>query len=253
MIGMDSAYSKCPDVSKCWFKDKCNKFGTPNCSTVCTKFTQTDYLFQLSNLPKVKQVVPKMDVTELSEYAYDLIDKIIQDVEFFVKSGYNLYLYGETGSGKTSWAIKILGTYFMTIAPKTNFTVRGLFINVPSLFRDIKLHMSYKSDNFYEMFHHITKCDLVVWDEIGQTDPTAFESQWLYSLINDRMLAQKSNIFTSNLSPDQLDRLDKRIGSRICTGSDCIEITGNDRRCDTKYTNYLSSQDVIGYGGGTGT
>lgn len=240
----DNNYVRSTDVSKCWYKDMCEKYNTEDCKETCKLFTQTDYLFQLSNLPKSCWKAQRLDDSNINEEAAEILNTIVADVEFFVKKGFNLYIYGETGCGKTSWAIKIMNNYFACIAERNNFTTRGLYINVSSFLRDAKLHMTYKTEEYLELLNTIKVCDLVIWDDIGQTDPTNYESQWLYSFINERLLAKKSNIFTSNLSPQQLERLDKRLESRVCKGSDCIELGGYDMRSCNTYTAYMNSSEV---------
>lgn len=234
----DSMYDRLTDVSKCWCKDTCENVGTDKCKMDCVQFTQMDYMFQMSNLPKKCWRVPTLETDVLSDDAVKLVGDILYDIVFFVKKGYNLYLYGDTGTGKTTLAVKLLGTYFKESATKSNFHTRGLFVNVPSFLRDAKLNMTYTNDNFREFLSDIQKCDLVVWDELCQTDPTAFESQWLYSYINERIMNEKSNIFTSNLSLEEFDIADKRLSSRVCSCSDCIHFSGEDRRHRMRYSDF---------------
>ena len=240
----DSDYERLEDTEKCWYKDGCDFYNTEHCTYMCKKFTQTDYLFKLSNLPKSKWKSQNLSTDMLDSEVAETLMTIVYDCEFFVKKGFNLYLWGETGCGKTSWAIKILNNYFACIAETNDFTTRGIYLNVASFLRDAKLHMTYKSDKYLELLNTIKICDLVIWDDIGQTDPTNYESQWLYSFINERLFANKSNIFTSNLSPEQLEKQDKRLESRICKGSDCLHITGLDMRATNTYTAFMNSSEV---------
>ena len=240
----DSKYVRREDVENCWYRNICDLVDTEECKYTCKKFTQTDYLFQLSNLPKSYWKPIRLCTDELSESTSEILNTIVVDCEFFVKKGFNLYLWGETGCGKTSWAVKIMNNYFASIAEQNDFTTRGLYINVASFLRDAKLYMTYKSEDYLELLHTIQECDIVIWDDIGQTDMTKYESQWLYSFINERIFAKKCNIFTSNLSPEELGLADKRLESRVCTGSDCLNITGTDKRSDNTYTSYMNSSEV---------
>jgi DNA replication protein DnaC len=169
-------------------------------------------------------------------YTAETLSKILEDIYSFVKNGFNLFLFGDTGTGKTSWAVKLMNNYFSVVCEKNIYEPKGLYISVASFLRDAKLQMNYKNENYYELLQQIQSCDIVIWDDIFQTDPTNYESQWLYSYINDRMFAQKCNIFTSNLSPEQLEKVDSRLHSRICTSSDILRISGMDRRSDNKFT-----------------
>lgn len=240
----DENYCRRSDICHCWYKNMCDKYNTDMCTETCKKFTQTDYMLQMSNLPRSCWKPQRLDTSLLLPEVSEVLQTIISDCEFFVKRGFNLYLYGETGCGKTSWAIKLMLNYFAQIAETNDFSTRGLFINVSSFLRDAKLNMTYKSENYYQLLSDIKKCDIVIWDDIGQTDPTNYESQWLYSFINERITAKKCNIFTSNLSPQQLEKQDKRLESRACKGSDCLEITGLDMRSNNTYTAFINSQEV---------
>jgi DNA replication protein DnaC len=241
-MSRDYVYERLTDTNKCWYKDYCENYGTGLCTHVCKKFTQTDYLFQLSNLPKNMWKPIKIDESGLSPDVSETLNTITQDCMFFVKSGFNLYLYGDTGVGKTSWAVKIMNNYFAAIAERNDFTPRGLYISVPSFLRDFKLYLNYQSPNWLELLNTLKTCDLVIWDDIFQTDTTKYESQIVYSYINDRQFAGKSNIFTSNLSPEQVSMVDARLHSRICEGSDCLEITGLDMRYQKTYTEFMNSE-----------
>lgn len=247
----DSNYERLVDTEKCWYKSFCENYSTQKCSYVCKKFTQTDYLFQLSGLPQSMWKPIKIDDSCLETAVSETLNTITSDCEFFVKRGFNLYLYGDTGVGKTSWAVKIMNNYFAAIAEKNDFTTRGLYINVPSFLRDSKLYMTYKSEDWLELLNTIKVCDIVIWDDIGQTDATKYESQIVYSYINDRIFAKKCNIFTSNLSPEQLAKVDARLHSRICEGSDCLHIDGIDRRFQNTYTQFMSGSEVVDNGSST--
>lgn len=187
---------------------------------------------------RLSDSVMKPDVSEI-------LNTIANDCEFFVRRGFNLYLYGDTGVGKTSWAVKIMNNYFAAIAEKNDFTVRGLYVNVPSFLRDSKLYLTYKSDNWLEFLSTIQNCDIVIWDDIGQTDATKYESQIVYSYINDRIFAKKCNIYTSNLTPEMLSHVDTRLYSRICENSDCLHIEGVDMRYKNTYTSFMNSSEVV--------
>ena len=246
-------YEPSQNISKCWYSKFCKKYNTELCTTSCKKFTQTDYLFQLSNLPKNMWKPIRINDSGLSSDVAETLNIILRDCEFFVKKGFNLYLYGDTGVGKTSWAVKIMNNYFSEISEKNDFTPRGLYISVPSFLRDSKLYMTYKSENWLELLTTLQKCDIVIWDDIFQTDITKYESQLVYSYINERIFAGKCNIFTSNLSPEQVSKVDARLHSRICEGSDCLRISGPDMRYKNTYTEYMNSGEVTEYGSTTDT
>lgn len=223
------------DTEKCWFKDKCEIYGTNQCVYNCPQFEQTHYLLCLSNLPKKYKEPQHLDLTILEKDCYPYMLQLYRDSVNFVQSGGQLYLYGDAGVGKTSWAAQILTNYFANISTQSYFQCRGLFISVPTLLRDSKFYITYKNSNYAELMETIKTCDLVVWDDIMQTNPTDYESQSLYSLINERIQNNLANIYTSNLAPSDLSEVDKRLYSRVCVGSDCLLIRNKDLRANGTY------------------
>ena len=220
----------------CYFRKCCPDFGTEKCNYQCRQLDGMKWLIDLSNLPKKYRFPQKLSSDLIpNEDTKRYVEYLIGSIDHFVKKGYNAYFYGDVGTGKTSWAVKALTTYFNNIASSIDHEVRGLYISVPSFLRDVKLSMTYRNEDFHELLETIKECDLIVWDDIMQTDPTAFESQWLYSYINERIADGRANIYTSNISPDELSKLDARLHSRICHLSDCIEFEGNDVRYYNKF------------------
>ena len=237
----DERYRRRDDYQNCWYKDMCDTYQCDGCHRACGKFTQTDYMFQMSDLPKSMWRSIAIDDSELSDRSAEVLNTIVSDTEYFVRNGFNLYLYGDPGTGKTSWAVKILNNYFASVADRSAFTTRGLFVNVPSFMVDAKFKLTYKSQDYIEYLEEIKNCDVVVWDDVyTSSNETHYESQMLYSLINSRIFAKKCNIFTSNMSPDKLESVSERMASRICNNSDCIEITGTDKRGQMLYTNFMN-------------
>lgn len=235
----DNLFKKRTDVSECWLKNVCQFNGLDRCNCNCPMFEQLDYLLQTSGLPRNRQHSVNMVVDDLDEYTYDMLVRINNDINNFVQCGYNLYLYGDVGVGKSTWAIKLMNNYFASICHMHDMETHGVFVNIPSFLRDSRDDIKYKDENFRNLCNIIKNCDIVVWDDIGQTEMTQYEAQMIYSYINDRCFSGKCNIYTSNLSPEEMEGIDKRLYSRVCENSDCLEITGIDRRSHETYSSYL--------------
>ena len=88
--------------------------------------------------------------------------------------------------------------------------------------------------NDYEKENHfwrIFDADIVVFDDIATKGITQFEAENLFSIIDTRMNMGKSNIFTSNIIPSQLNELlGPRLTSRIINLSTVIQFRGRDKR-----------------------
>ena len=226
--------------SNCWYRHKCPNAGDDFCCNEhCEKLMQTDYLFQLSNMPQECWNHFQLSTEYLSNDTEHLMLQIMDDILYFIESGCDLYLFGETGCGKTSWAIKLMQHYFDEITPITSsnkFEGKGLFVSVSKLLTDYGLHISYPTNEFNDLLKAIQTYDVVIWDDIAQTSMTAREARFLFSYVNERCLAKKCNIYTSNVSPEIFETIDKRLASRCCCGAECVEITGVDMRFKNKYT-----------------
>ena len=106
-----------------------------------------------------------------------------------------------------------------------------LFINVPRYLLAIKENISEKSDYVAHIKANVLNADLVIWDEVGSKGLTQFEHESILSLINSRVCENKANIYTSNLTTDELhDAVGDRLYSRIVVMSEDIELRGLDKR-----------------------
>ena len=87
-----------------------------------------------------------------------------------------------------------------------------------------------KESNINTLLDRAYKCDLLILDDIGVERGTPWTQERLYDLLNTRYNECKCTIFTSNLSPSEIeDKLGTRIASRI-RSSKIIELKGVDRR-----------------------
>ena len=106
-----------------------------------------------------------------------------------------------------------------------------LFINVPRFLLSLKDNISEKSDYVQHIKENVLTCDLVIWDEIGTKSLSTFEHENVLNLVNARIDSGKSNIYTSNLTNDELHTaVGDRLYSRIVELSSDIELVGSDKR-----------------------
>ena len=216
----------------CCYRAKCN--GRDCDKEFCQKKYRLDTLFNYSCLTEKQRVriELKVDADETDLQEFRQLAAIEKHIEAFVTEGNNLYLhsYG-CGNGKTSWAIRMIISYFERIWHKSNLECQALFISVPRYLLALKENIS--KPNAYAEFitDNVKKADLVVWDDIAAKVGSEFELNHLLNLINYRIDCGKSNIFTSNLGPKELKAaLGERLASRICNKSLDIELRGSDKR-----------------------
>ena len=105
-----------------WYKDVCELYNTQECTHTCIRYMEMNRLCELSNIPKNKWKLPDLYCIDKDKQAFKELGHIKKDITNFVNMGNNLYLYSEcTGNGKTSWAIRLMLSYFNDIWSNRTF------------------------------------------------------------------------------------------------------------------------------------
>ena len=209
----------------CWYANNCDD----DCLK-CVIYPQMKWQFDNSGLPKSKYMPIRLTPEPNDVRAFNKLADIRENIDEFVEQGKNLYICGEMpGNGKTSWAIKMLQTYFHYVAEGNIFNVKGMFVSVPDLLLKLKDFNNPLSNEYKE---NLKSCDLLILDDIAVTGISQFDFLQLFSLVDSRMLAGKSIIFTSNVTDIRKleDVIGQRLASRVFGNSIVIEIKGGDMR-----------------------
>lgn len=224
----------------CYLRDNCKKkfSGPTTCKEddiFCLKLFKIDTLYNSTLLSDKQRIhlnlYPDANGADLDNFK--LLKSIEDHIIEFVNNGKNLYIHSTiTGNGKTSWAIRFIQAYILKIWPESNLdNCPALFINVPRFLLALKDNITNKSDYISHIKEHILDADLVVWDEVGVKTLSEYDHENLLNLINTRLDEGKSNIYTSNLPPEELkEKVGDRLYSRIVNISTDIELFGADKR-----------------------
>lgn len=222
----------------CYIQSSCKKFCTGNCgdaeSSYCPRLSKIDYLYNEALIPiKQRKRFPlRVDADGTDKNEFLQLKAAAENVEQFIENGANLYIYSQTaGNGKSSWGIRLIQAHIENIWYKTDLRCRALFVSVPRYLLAIKNNIS-RTDEYAEHINkNIFDADIVVFDDIATKGITQFEAENLFSIIDTRMNMGKSNVFTSNIIPAQLnDLLGPRLTSRIINLSTVIQFRGRDKR-----------------------
>lgn len=117
-----------------------------------------------------------------------------------------LLLEGSYGSGKTHLAAAI-GNARLTHGEFV------LFVTTPDLLDHLRVSYTDDADAGYdETFERIRGCDLLILDDLGVENPSAWAKEKLFQLLNHRYTHRLSTVITTNV---ELDRLDARLSSRL--------------------------------------
>ena len=214
--------------SECWYLDTCQD----DCE-LCTVYTQMKWQMENSGLPEAKQKPITLYLTDDNsgdKKAYCRLAEIRQNIVDFVEQGKNLYICSNrSGNGKTSWAIKMLHTYFHYTAVGNYDNLKGMFVSVPRLLLQLKDFNNPLSAKYKKQLETV---DLVIWDDIAVSGISQYDYTQLFTLVDVRMLSEKSNIFTSNVvSEKELGEIfGNRLTSRLYNSSEIVELKGKDMR-----------------------
>ena len=215
----------------CWLINECSCI---DCNSFCMRRYKLNYLYDeaLITLKQRFRIPLRLDKDESDKESFIFLSAVERNILKFVETGDNIYMHSvNTGCGKTSWALRLMQAYFNAIWIDTELKCRGLFIHVPRYLLALKDNISEKNEYVEHIKENVLTADLVIWDEIGTKEFTQFEHENILNLINARIESGKSNIYTSNLSVDELrDAVGDRLYSRIILCSNDVPFVGLDKR-----------------------
>jgi DNA replication protein DnaC len=177
------------------------------------------------------------DRPPVSDMARDLQTKaavtevhtFIDDLDRRLKEGRGLWIFGDTGTGKTTLA--------MLISKAALEAGRSVAIySLPKLLARIR--RTYDSepggDSYLSLFDKLTSVDLLHIDDLGAEKRSDWVLEQLYSLVNERYETERSVIITTNLGHEELEQqIGSRTVSRLTEICDEIQVHGHDRRYGT--------------------
>lgn len=212
----------------------------------CFKKAVIDMLYTQSNLKHILQkenfdtfsytyyssnhVDPKTGITSLAS-----IQKAhaaaLDFVSTFGKEFRNLFLYGDTGVGKT-----FLTNCIAKELIDQSYSV--LYLSSYDLFDTLAKSRFEKDDAADQMNEHIFDCDLLIIDDLGTELANSFTVSQLFLCLNERLLRRKSTIISTNLSLETLVEVySERTFSRITSNYTILKLTGDDIRIKKKLMN----------------
>ena len=211
----------------------------------CLKQRLIDKYYDLSNIKGLLEV-ENFDTFDLRYYSQDIIPtegisphqnmKLIYQlatnfVTQFSQTFQNLLFYGDTGLGKT----------FLCNCIAKDLLDKGhtvLYVTAPRIFRlveDYRFNRNDMNDPDY-VIDAVTDVDLLILDDLGAEFSTVVTSAALFDIINQRLLAKKSTVISTNLSPAEFEiQYSDRIVSRFLGSYKMSKFYGEDIRAKKKY------------------
>lgn len=177
------------NIQSCWYKRIC----TEQCSENCIRYKLMYSLFKQSNLPEALWNYKELICHEKDLQVYKKLQAKSDAILNFIEEGNNLYIYSENcGNGKTTWAIRLMYSYFDKIWHKSCFDCKALFVSVPKFLYNCKRSISQDVKGFEELCNLISNVDLVIWDDIGEMKASDYEHQILFQYIDDRINSKRA-------------------------------------------------------------
>lgn len=162
------------------------------------------------------------------ETARQAVDTAKDFIHNFDKQFNNLFLYGDTGVGKT-----FLSHCIARDLIDASFSV--IYFSAYDLFDLMAQNAFARTDESIELNEHIYDCDLLIIDDLGTELTNSFVSSQLFLCINERLVREKSTLISTNLSLEHfLEMYSERVFSRISSNYTMIKLFGNDIRIQKK-------------------
>lgn len=165
------------------------------------------------------------------ETMQNTLDTCRNFVDTFEVKDNNLFLYGDTGVGKT-----FLSHCIAKELIDRSFSV--IYFSAFSLFDTLAKSKFNKDIDAKNMNEYIFSCDLLIIDDLGTELTNSFITSEFFHCINERLTRNKPTIISTNLSLEALrDIYSERIFSRITSNYTMLKLTGEDIRLKKKLLN----------------
>jgi len=205
----------------------------------CFRRAAIDLLYDQSN---IKKILKDADFSSFSlDYytndetdfgARTLATKALDTAKEFVNNfstGFeNLFLYGDTGVGKT----------FLSHCVAKNLLDRGycvIYFSAFDLFDQMAKGTFSHNPADAAQNDPIFDCDLLIIDDLGTELTNSFVTSSLFLCINERLMKQKATIISTNLSiKDFTEIYSERVFSRISSQYTILKMIGDDIRIQQK-------------------
>ncbi len=158
--------------------------------------------------------------------AVEKVRAYIADLDQNLAEGRGLWLFGGTGTGKTTLAMliskaaleagKSVAIYSL---PKLLARIRRTYDSEPG------------GDSYLSLFDKLTSVDLLHIDDLGAEKRSDWVLEQLYSLINERYETERAVMITTNLNGLDLEKqIEGRTVSRLTEMCEEVDLPGLDQR-----------------------
>lgn len=228
---------RCPDCQDTGY------IGTQKCH--CFRQAIIDLLYMQSNLREILKT-ENFSEFSLKYYSDRIVDPVTgqtalqtarrtaEECRRFVRdfdtNFENIFLYGDTGLGKTFLSHCIARELLDSTHSVIYFSSFRLF----ELFADSAFGRT-DAESQSELEQHIFECDFLIIDDLGTELVNSFVSSQLFLVLNERILRRKSTLISTNLALATFaDTYSERVFSRISSSYTMLKLIGDDIRLQKK-------------------
>jgi DNA replication protein DnaC len=152
----------------------------------------------------------------------------IDNLDSNLRMGQGLWLFGDTGTGKTTLAMLV-----SKAATEGGHSVA--VYSLPKLLARIRRTYDEEAggDSYGTFFERLTSVDLLHIDDFGAEKRSDWVLEQLYALVNERYEDERSIMLTTNLTVDKLEeQIGRRTVSRLTETCEQVPLFGADRRLE---------------------
>ena len=177
--------------------------------------------FRLDYYPDREDARLGVNIRSVMEKTFHTCRRYAQS--FSERSG-NLLFSGDTGLGKTFLSACIART-----VADSGYSV--MYESAGHLFANLERAKFSGDENARRESEKYLVCDLLIVDDLGTEMPGQFTTAALYSLMNDRILAGKPTIISTDLTVEEFEkRYNRQISSRLRGSYTRVPFMGDDIR-----------------------
>ena len=177
--------------------------------------------FDLSYYPQTPDPQYGVSARVIMTRTFDVCRKY---AETFSPDSGNLLFNGGTGLGKT-----LLSACIARAVTEKGYSVA--YESAPHLFAKLEKNRFRPDENSAQLAEELSACDLLIIDDLGTEIPGAFVTSSLYTLVNDRLMAGKPTVISTNLTISEIrERYSPQIASRLQGMYQLLPFVGTDIR-----------------------
>ena len=140
----------------------------------------------------------------------------------------NLYIYGNTGVGKTFLTHCIAREMLDRSYSSLYFSAKDFF----DLLADATFGRDGRNSTHSQM---ILECDFLTIDDLGTEVTSSFAASQLFHVLNARIAKDRSTIISTNMTPEEFSAAySQRLYSRLLSHYKFIKLVGTDIRIQKK-------------------